>query len=184
MRLRVNRTYFRFGRYKNPRRPHPTRVHFGPPASAAKMGSHDGVVSRLHRTRREVGSKCNSELRPPTSHPRVSSSLSPTSLAVCCRPQSSALLSSSSSLNRTLCFHHSPPLVLDPLYYRCCLCFSPCLLFMGQWVENAPPRSTIELPKRMAGCRGPMKRNITDNRRKTSSARDIKGTSRRPWVSG
>src|SRR5271155_5158609 len=93
---------------------------FWAPASAAKMGSHDGVVSRLHRTRRKVGSKCNSELGSPTSHPRVSSSLSPTSLAVCCQPRSSALLSP--SLNRTLRFHHSLPLVLYPLYCRCCLC--------------------------------------------------------------
>jgi hypothetical protein len=146
------------------------------------MDSHDGVVSRLYRTRREVGSKCNSELGSPTSRPSVSSSLSSTSLAVCCQPRSSALLSP--SLNRTLRFHHSLPLVLYPLYCRCCLCFSPCLLFMGQWVENAPPRSAIELPKRMAGCRGPTKRKITDSRRKRSSARDIKRTSRRPWISG
>jgi hypothetical protein len=146
------------------------------------MGSHD--VSFPGCTAREVGSKCNSELGSPTSHPRVSSSLSPTSLPVCCQPRSSALLSPSSSLNHTLRFHHSLPLVLYPLYCRCCLCFSPCLLFMGQWVENAPSRSTIELPKRMAGCRGPMKRKITDSRRKTSSARDIKRTSRSPWISG
>ena len=33
------------------------------------MGSHDGVVSRLYRTRRETGSKCNSELGSPTSPP-------------------------------------------------------------------------------------------------------------------
>jgi hypothetical protein len=104
-------------------------------------------------------------------HPRVSSSLSPTSLAVCCQPRSSALLSP--SLNRTLRFHHSLPLVLYPLYCRCCLCFSPCLLFMDYWVENAPPRSTIELPKRMAECRGSMKRKITESRRQKRAQREI-----------
>jgi hypothetical protein len=51
---------------------------------------------------------------------------------------------------------------------------------MGQWVENAPPRSIIELPKRMTEYRGLMERKITDNRRKTSLAKDIKRTSRRP----
>jgi hypothetical protein len=108
--LQVNRGTCRFGRYKNPRRPHPpprasrvschppqvsgltfaqplahptslalthrrpldhsshtTRVHFGPLASAAKMGSYDGVVPWLHCTRRQVGSKYNSELGSPTS---------------------------------------------------------------------------------------------------------------------
>src|ERR1700722_17357389 len=108
------------------------------------MGSHDSVVSKLHRMRREVGSKCNSELGSPTSYPRISSSLSPTSLTVSCQPRSSALLSPSPCLNRTLRFYHSLPLVLYPLYCRCCLYFSPCLLFIGQWVETVPPRSTIE----------------------------------------
>jgi hypothetical protein len=65
-------------------------VHFGPPASAAKMGSHDDVVSRLHRTQREVGSQCNSEPGSPASPPRVSSSLSPTS----CRLLSTAVVRS------------------------------------------------------------------------------------------
>jgi hypothetical protein len=84
--IRVNRRACRFGPYKSPRRPHPpprasqvspltwaypllthrrpldqsshpTRVHFGPLASAAKMGSHDGVVPWLHCTRRQAGSK-------------------------------------------------------------------------------------------------------------------------------
>ena len=80
------------------------------------MGSHDGVVSRLHGPRREIGSKCNLELGSPTSHSRVSSSLSPAFLAVCCRPRPSALLSP--SLNRSLRFHHSLPLVQYPLYCR------------------------------------------------------------------
>src|SRR5437868_12503593 len=53
---------------------HLTRVHFGPLASAAKMGSHDGVVPWLHRTRRQVSSKYNAELGSPTF--RVSSSFS------------------------------------------------------------------------------------------------------------
>ena len=61
--MRVNR------RYKNPRRhahqpslilthlypfdqsPHLLRVHFWPLASAAEMGSHDGVIPRRHSTR-------------------------------------------------------------------------------------------------------------------------------------
>ena len=95
---------------------HPTRVHFGPLASAAKMGSHDGVVPWLHCTRRQVGSNYNSELGSPTF--RVSSSFSSTSLAVCRRPQSFILLSSSStsfsSLDRMLHFHRSLALVLYP----------------------------------------------------------------------
>ena len=91
---------------------HPTRVHFGPLASAAKMGSHDDVVPWLHCTRRQVSSKYNSELGSPTF--RVSSSFSSTSLAVCRRPQSFILLSSSSfsTTNRTLRFHRSLALVL------------------------------------------------------------------------
>jgi hypothetical protein len=137
-RLRANRTYFCFGRYKTLGRPHPPPrtsrasrhpsqvtglTHHRPlinrltlrgsilgPGQRAKMSSHDAVVSRLHRTRREVGSKCNSELGSPTSPPHVSSPLSPTSLAIYCQPRSSALLSP--SLNRTLRFHHSLPLVL------------------------------------------------------------------------
>jgi hypothetical protein len=48
----------------------------------------------------------DSELGSPTSHPRVSPSLSPTSLAVCYQPRPSALLS---PLNRTLRFHYSLP---------------------------------------------------------------------------
>src|SRR5436190_22261917 len=67
------------------------------------MGSHDGVVPWLHCTRRQVGSKYNSELGSPTF--RHSSYLSSTSLAVCRRPQSFILLSS--SLNGTLRFHRS-----------------------------------------------------------------------------
>jgi hypothetical protein len=39
---------------------------FGPLASAAKMGSHDGVVPWLHCIQRQVGSKYNSELGSPT----------------------------------------------------------------------------------------------------------------------
>ena len=53
------------------------RVHFGPLASAAIMRSHDSVVPWLHRTRRQVGSKYNSELSSPTFY--VSSSFSSTS---------------------------------------------------------------------------------------------------------
>jgi hypothetical protein len=89
---------------------HPTRVHFGPLASAAKMDSHDGVVLWLYCTRRQVGSKCNSELGSPTF--RVSSPFSSTSLTVCRRLQSFILLTS--PLNRMLRFHHSLALVLYP----------------------------------------------------------------------
>jgi hypothetical protein len=59
-------------------------------ASAAKMGSHDGVISRLHRTRREAGSQCNSEPGSSISPPRALSSLSPTS----CRLLSTAVVRS------------------------------------------------------------------------------------------
>jgi hypothetical protein len=63
---------------------YPTRVHFGPLSSAAKMGSYNGVVPWLHCTRRQVGSKYSSEPSSPTFHV---SSFSSTSLAICCRPQ-------------------------------------------------------------------------------------------------
>src|SRR5271156_6074129 len=36
----------------------------------------------------------------------------------------------------------------------------PFVSFMGRWVGGAPLRSTIELPRRMAGCWGPMQRRI------------------------
>jgi hypothetical protein len=42
-RLRVNRTYFRFGRYKNPRRPHP-------PPRASRVSHHPPQVSGLTLT--------------------------------------------------------------------------------------------------------------------------------------
>jgi hypothetical protein len=139
----TSKSNFRFGRYKTlaaltlrptragrhpplahpVSRPHPPpsarlidSPYAGPlwaPASAAKMGSHDGVVSGLHRTRREVGSKRNSELGSPTSHPRVSSSLSLTSLAACCQLLSPALLSPS---NHTLRFQFEAVKYPDTLW--------------------------------------------------------------------
>jgi hypothetical protein len=74
---------------------HPTRIHFGPLASAAKMGSPRWCRSLVALHTRQVGSRYNSELSSPTF--RASSSLSSTSLAICRRPQSFILLSSSPS---------------------------------------------------------------------------------------
>jgi hypothetical protein len=127
------RTYFRFGRYRNPCHPHPLprasrvsahqgkvsrltlahlrspmlthrhslsltvthlslpdqsphflRVHFWPLASAAEMGSHDGVVPGQHRTRRETYSKYN-DRTPPFLFPRLIFSFRNLSLTVCGR---------------------------------------------------------------------------------------------------
>jgi hypothetical protein len=56
---------------------------------------------------------------------------------------------------------------------------------LSRWVENAPPRITIEQQRRIAGYRGPMKRRIVYSKRKTSLRKDTNETSRRPldqWI--
>jgi len=103
---------------------HPTQVQFRPLASAAKMGSHDGVISGLHRTRREVSSKHSSELRPPL--PRLIFSF--LNLSRCLLSTAVVRPPISFLSNRTLGFHPSLTLLLYPLYCRCCLCFSLRLL--------------------------------------------------------
>ena len=77
-------------------------------------------------------------------------------------------------------------LVLYPLNYRCCLCFSGSsgLLFVGRWVEDTPLRSAIEQRKRKAGYRGPMKRRIAYSKLKKDPVTDIRSTGTELWVSG
>jgi hypothetical protein len=52
-------------------------------------------------------------------------------------------------------------LVLYPLHFTVAPALTfPSLSFPSRWVENAPPRITVEQQRRMAGYRGPMKRRI------------------------
>jgi hypothetical protein len=96
------------------------RVYFGHLASTSKMGSHDGVVSGLHRTRSQVNSKYNSKLTLPPPHLILSFfnfSCCPLSIAVICpliRSYSNRILRCSSLL-----------LILYPHY-----CY-PCVYFFG-----------------------------------------------------
>jgi hypothetical protein len=163
-RLQVNRGTCRFGRYKNPRRPHPpprasrvshhppqvsglthrrpldqstpaARVHFWPLVSAAAMGSHDGVVSGCNAYETSERSLPPSRLLFSfSSHLAASLSLA------------GSFVFSSTSTPALLCvdtLHFS--LVLHPFYFAVAPALSfPFLSFPSRWVENAPPRITIE----------------------------------------
>ena len=88
------------------------------------------TVSFLGYTAREEKSaKRNSELGSLTSQPRVLSSLSPVSLAVCCRQRSSIILSL--SLNLTFRFHHSLLLRATPLILSLLPLLFPLSTFHG-----------------------------------------------------
>jgi hypothetical protein len=56
---------------------------------------------------------------------------------------------------------------------------------LSGWVENAPPRITIEQQRRIVGYPGAMKRRIVYSKRKTSLRKDTNGTRRKPldqWI--
>jgi len=144
------------------------RVHFWPLVSAAAMGSHGGVVSGPLNTLFHL---------PVFFSPSVVTSLPRCHFA-------GSFVFSSASAPALLCvdtlhfslFSRTLPILL---YCRPALSFL-FLSFPSRWVEDAPPRITIEQQRRMAGYRAPMKRRIVYSKRRTSLRRDTNRISRRP----
>jgi hypothetical protein len=54
------------------------------------------------------------------------------------------------------------------------------LSFLSRWVENTPPRITIEQQRRVAGYRKLMKRRIMYSKRRISLRTDTSRTNKRP----
>ena len=144
------------------------------------MGSHDGVVSGCSAEWRQGDSK---------NDPGIGSPTLPESYSLFSQPLSPPAVSRGRLSSCPFLLYSHVPLLLftGPPAIRAQLSSlastSPFISFTSQWIEDAPPKNTTEQQRRTAGCREPMKRKMSDSKRKTSPARDIKRTNRRPWIS-